>query len=242
MLGFPNVPFVPGVPALPRPRGFVGAVVELVIQDALSILGLGFEQEWGLFLDGAPAVVAESVVSFEFKKGYSIADYPVEEGSFESYNKVQRPFDVRLRFSTGGTTADRQELLDTIDAICDSLDLFDAVTPEATYESLNPISYSYSRSASRGQGLLIVDVFCEQVRVTASSSFTTAASSSSTTSSSTTRKVEGTVRFRDDPGTINLPRSLNASPQVNDGLVQALSAGVTTQNTINSALLLSRAF
>jgi hypothetical protein len=240
MLGFPNVPFVPGVPALPRPPGFVGAVVDLVIQDALSILGLGFEQEWGLFLDGLPAVTAESVVSFEFKKGYSIADYPVEEGAFESYNKVQRPFDVRLRFSTGGTTADRQDLLDSIDAICESLDLFDAVTPEATYESLNPISYSYSRASSRGQGLLVVDVFCEQVRVTASSSFTTTSTTSSAASS--TRQVEGTVRFRDAPGVIGEARSINAAPQINDGLVQALSAGATVQNTINSAVLFARAF
>lgn len=239
MLGFPNVPFVPGVPALPRPPGFVGAVVDLVIQDALSILGLGFEQEWGLFLDGFPAVTAESVVSFEFKKGYSIADYPVEEGSFESYNKVQRPFDVRLRFSTGGTTADRQDLLESIDAICDSLDLFDAVTPESTYESLNPISYSYRRSAGSGLGLLIVDVFCEQVRVTASASFTTAqGNAAGGVAGTASGGTSGLASVR----SLANARSINAIPMINDGLVQALQVGASLQNTVNSAILLSRAF
>jgi hypothetical protein len=233
MVGFPNVPFVPGVPPLPRVPGFVGVVVDLLVQDALAILGFGFEQEWGLFLDGAPAVTAESVVSFEFKKSFSISDYPVEEGSFESYNKVQRPFDVRLRFSTGGSTADRQDLLESVDEICDSLDLFDAVTPEATYENLNPVSYSYRRTASSGLGLLVVDVFCEQVRVSASSSFTSTASGQTTqTQGLTTADTKTEISVRPLSNT----RSINAAPQINGGLVQPLAASAAAQTAINSTL------
>lgn len=236
MVFFPNIPFAPGVPAIPRAPGALGAVIDLVITDALSLLGLGAAQEWGLFFNGAPAVVAESVVSFDFKKGSSITTAPTEDGAFESYNKVRRPFDVRLRFSTGGTPADRQALLDSVDAVCESLDLFDAVTPEATYENLNPIDYSYRRTASAGQGMIIVDMLCEQVRVTATSSFTSTSTGSTTTTSGGTSNVVGTVKFRDTPGSINQPQAASAAAQTNDGTVQPVAPTQSQSDAISSVL------
>jgi hypothetical protein len=198
-----------------------------VVGDVLSLFGGSEDQQWGLFLDGAPVVVAESVISFEFKKGSSLSGFPIEEGGFENYNKVKRPFDVRLRFSTGGTIADRQDLLSSIDAIVDSLDLFDAVTPEAIYTSVNPVHYDYRRTAVNGVGLLVVDVFCEQVRVTASSSFTTAqaggneaASSTPAAASNATGTGTGTINIRP----ITSPQSFSAAPQINGGTVQPIAA------------------
>ncbi len=173
MAGFPDIPFAPGIPAIPRAPGAIGAVVELLLTDALSLLsGLG-SPAWGLFMDGSPVVTAESVVSFDFRKAARISSFQVEEGGFESYNKVQTPFDVRLRFSTGGSPADRQDLLESAQAAVASLDLMDAISPEATYSNVNPVHMDYRRTAQNGVGLLIVDIFCEEVRVLSSSTFTT---------------------------------------------------------------------
>ncbi|CAN7373467.1 hypothetical protein LJR220_003330 [Bradyrhizobium sp. LjRoot220] len=225
MVGFPNVPFAPGVPALPRAPGFVGVVVDLLLADALSIFGDNSSQ-WGLFVDGVPVVTAESVLSFEFKEGATVATFPVEPpasggspGTFESYDKVMRSFDVRLRFSTGGSPEDRQALLDSARAAVRSLDLMDAVTPEATYESVNPTHWDYRRTADRGVGLLVVDIFCEQIQATASTSFTTAQSGASgiDTSTSTTQ-----ISVRPAASIVN-PQSPSASPQVNGGTVQPVA-------------------
>lgn len=236
---FPNIPLAPGVPAIPRLPGSIPAVVDLLVADVLSLLGVSLAPQWGLFLDGFPAVVAESVVAFDFKKDYAISSFPIEGGSFESYNKVERPFDIRLRFTTGGTISDRQALEQSAAAVCASLDLFDAVTPEAVYSSLNPIRWDYVRKANQGVGLLTVDIFCEQVRVSASSSFTSTASGSNTTTSPTfspTGGTQGTVRFRDSAGSVNQPQSPSAALQVNDGVVQPSTPTAEQQAAVSSVL------
>ena len=93
------------------------AAISLLVNQAIRFLVAPFSAQWGIYKDGLPVVVADSVVSFGFKKDWNIADYPVEEGSFESYDKVETPFGARVRFASGGSTANRQALLQSIEAI-----------------------------------------------------------------------------------------------------------------------------
>lgn len=233
-MAFPNVPNVPGVPALPRLPGVVGAVVNLLVADALSLLGIQSAQ-WGLFKDGVPVVVAESVVSFEWKGGGTVATFPIEPaasggtpGTFESYDKVMQPFNVRLRFACGGTVEDRQALEDSVEAAINSLDLMDAVTPEKTYQNVNPTSADYRRTAVSGVGLLVVDVLCEQIRSTASSTFTGAqGGTGNSTPGFDTNNSTTQISVRPAASIVN-PQSPSASPQVNNGTVQPV-ANTTSQ-------------
>jgi hypothetical protein len=218
-MAFPNVPNVPGVPALLRAPGVVNNVIELLFGDALTLFSDN-STRWGLFLNGEPVVTAESVVSFEFKQGYRVATFPIEPaadspGAFESYNKVQKPFDVRLRFSTGDTAEARQELFDSAEAACASLDLLDAVMPEKTFSNVNPTSWDFRRTAANGVTLVVVDIFCEQIRTTASSSFTSGKAGEGIDTSTSTTSIS--VR---PVATIVDPKSPSASRQVNGGTVQ----------------------
>lgn len=241
MAGFPNVPDVPGVPALLRAiNAAVPDVVQLLTVDALGLFADLGAPLWGLFLNGEPVVIAESVTSFEYKKHATIASFPVEGGIFENYDKVSRPFDVRLQFTTGGTLADRQALRDSADAAVDSLDLMDAVTPLKTYVSVNPVYCDYRHTNVNGVGLLIVDMFCEQVRATATSSFSSgsqqgaSSASASTDSSSSGGGGSGGgstptgISSSSGGGTVTITPTANWSPQsaaaasrVSDGTVQA---------------------
>ncbi len=118
---------IPGVP--PIGAGFVVNAVTLIAGDLIStILGL-LRPPWGLYKDGVQVVIADNVVSFDFRRDWAISDYPIEQGSFETYNKVETPFGVRLRFSAGGDVVTRQQLIDSLNAAGESLDLLDAVTP-----------------------------------------------------------------------------------------------------------------
>lgn len=171
-LPIPNVPIAPGVPPLPRGVGAISAGVELLITDAIRSLGFVLAPRWGLFKNGLPVITAESVVSLDYKQDWAIADYPLEKGAFESYDKVQTPFAAKFRFSSGGSEAARQALLTTIAAAANSLDLYDVVTPEVNYTSVNVSHYDYRRTAAAGLGLMVVDVWVVQVRVTATSQFT----------------------------------------------------------------------
>lgn len=61
--------------------------------------------------------VVASTIEFDFEANYHISDYPQEQGAFQSYNKVQMPFECRVRLACGGTIAQRQAFINSLLAI-----------------------------------------------------------------------------------------------------------------------------
>lgn len=170
-MAFPSVPNVPGVPSLPRSPGATAAAVELLLRDAISgALGFG-PQRWGIFRNGSPVVLADAVASVDFKRDWAVADYPIERGSFESYDKVEMPFGVRVRYAAGGSEQHRRAYLASIAAIAGTLDLYDVVTPEETYLNVNVQHYDFQRRNSNGVGMIAVDIWLVQMRVDAVAAF-----------------------------------------------------------------------
>ncbi len=168
---YPNVPIAPGVPPLPRNPLEVLAAISLLTQDAINTIAGSAASQWGIFLNGIPVVLADNVVSLDYKQDWTVSDYPLEQGAFESYDKVQLPFECRVRFSCGGDVTRRQNFLDSIDAIANSLNLYTIMTPEEIYTSVNITHYDYRRTASNGVGLIVADVWAIEVRVTAQQQF-----------------------------------------------------------------------
>jgi Dit-like tail protein len=181
---YPNVPMVPGVPPLPTPPGFVPPPPPpLLTQDAEGLaLPSADEAQWGLYhQNGGPVITADCVVSFEYRQDWMVSDYPLEQGSFESYNRVLVPYDVRVRYASGASDADRAALLQAVDAAANSLEIFDVFTPENLYKSVSIQHYDYRRQARNGVGLLVIDVWCVQVRLLAATSFSQTAAPSGAT-------------------------------------------------------------
>ncbi len=164
MADFPDVPNVLGVPQLNFRSGVEAAYALLTGDSGISPSGAA---QWGIFKNGRPAVTAESVFSFEYRNESSISDFPVERGAFESYNKVASPYDARIRF-IAGSMEQRQSLLEVVERISGDLELYDAVTPEKTFTNVNVVHYDFRRSAASGLGLLAVDVWVREVRLTQS--------------------------------------------------------------------------
>lgn len=157
-----HVPNVPGVPSVV----FAAAtqVITLLTRDALSLF-TGFPiSPWGIYQGGIPVVLAETVTAFDYKQQWSIADFPIERGGFESYNKVSIPFETGFRFAAGGADVQRQQLLASIAAIAGTTQLYDIITPDATYLNVNVSRYDYRQTANDGVGLLQVDVFATEIR------------------------------------------------------------------------------
>ena len=183
---FPNVPAVPGVPALLRQ---VGAALPLPVLAVADALGLGslFQPQWGLYLGGTPVLTAQSVVAVAYQKDVRVSNYPIEEGAFASYNKVQMPFVGKVTYTVGGAFSPNigaalgatsilsaigdltgasaaSTFLAAVDAAANSLQLYDLVTPEMTYANVNVTHYDYQRSARNGATMLTVDVWVEEIR------------------------------------------------------------------------------
>jgi hypothetical protein len=204
------VPDVDGVPPVAFAPGF-GAGIALAVADAIGLPFIGsMGTQWGIFQQGRPVVTCDNVVAFDHKADWAIADYPVEGGQFESFNKIPIPYDVRLVFTAGESQANRGALLNSLRAIAGDLKFYDAVSPEAVYTPVNIVHVDYRRTAQNGVGLIAVSVWCRQVRQVASSTAGAAggADASGTDTPSAT-------------GSIGDPASPSGADQANGGAVQA---------------------
>lgn len=146
---------------------FFGADISPTNIVTRDLAGIGIlPPQWGIFAQsGKTVVTADAVKGFEYKQDWSLADYPIEDGGFETYDKVQTPFSVRVQFISGGSFSNRQALINSVKAIAADLNLYDVVTPEATYMSCNVMHYDYKRTATNGAGLIEVDVWLQEIRV-----------------------------------------------------------------------------
>lgn len=174
--------------------------------------GLGLSMipgtRWGIIgKDGRPAISPDTTVTFEDRLDLTVADYPIEQGGFESYDKVTTPFEVRVRVAKSGSIAARTAFLAEVDALVASLDVFDVLTPEKTYSSVNFIHRSIIRKAESGVTMISVDLYGVQIRQDAKATFT----QSSTTDPAT-----------DPVAPLTSPQSPSAASPQNNGSVQAV--------------------
>jgi hypothetical protein len=116
--------------------------------------------------------VMASTVDFEYAQDWPISTFPQEQGAFQAYDKVTLPYDVRLRVASGTSDSNRQAFLSTILAIGNSFALFDVVTPEMVFTSVNCTHVYFKRTATQGAKLIQVDLWFKNIPVTAGASFT----------------------------------------------------------------------
>jgi hypothetical protein len=172
---FPNVPALPGVPALARIVGtpVLTEVNSVLISAGLGQFALGFAKPvWGVFdSDNQPVAIADSVKAVQFRADSTVSDYPVEEGGFQSYNKVQRPFASVVSLACGGDEQRRANFLSAIQQAQKSTNLYSIVMPEIVYNSANIVAYDYRREQKNGATLLTVELHIEEIRVSAAAAF-----------------------------------------------------------------------
>lgn len=136
---------------------------------------------------GNVLIQPDTMAVFDYEYEETISDYPIEEGAFNSYNKVRLPRRIRVEMACGGLnwvqqleqTLDqtinsalgtnfgqgmtRAQFLEACDAAVESLDLFTIVTPDITYPSFNPTSVRYSRNRNNGAGMILATMVFEEV-------------------------------------------------------------------------------
>ena len=185
LIPFPNIPSVPGVPSIPRQAG-----VSIASQSALGVLQsvlwsvFQVQSQWGIFDEsgsplGNPSDFGElanialgtlgigstqSTASVEFSKEMRVSDFPIEQGGFASYNKVEMPATPTVTLCMGGSESSRSAFLAELDEACKSTDLYSVVTPEVTYINYSIDRYIYSRRSERGATLLIVELSLKEIR------------------------------------------------------------------------------
>ena len=111
LINFPNVPPLPGVPNLRRAvtgvltrTGLLPAIRGL---DRFGLLDMLMGPQWGVFDEsGIVMLQPDTIAAVEYKGDYEIANHPVEEGGFASYNKVAKPFEISGQLTVSRDTPD----------------------------------------------------------------------------------------------------------------------------------------
>ncbi|WP_321945827.1 phage baseplate protein [Paraburkholderia sp. J10-1] len=179
LIPFPDVPPVAGVPDLNRLPLTVG-VLTGATQALQGLDYFGFlpcdSPQWILADDEGNAIVTpDSVVDLGYRGEDRIASYPVEQGSFASYNKVAQPQELTLRLSCGGRNMGRDTFLAELGFLRTSLTLVNIVTPEITYRGYNVDRVDYIRKSSTGLSLITAEVHFGEIRTSAQASYSNTA-------------------------------------------------------------------
>lgn len=178
---YPDVPIAPGVPPVFRKvTSFAAAQASQNNPEVLTSDDVDADDaapQWGIFDDALnPVITGDSTIRVSYVHEYKTSDYPTEDGGFQSYNKVQLPYEVRITFVQGGDQTNVTDFLIDVEATLASLALYTVVTPEASYPKLSLTHMDYDRSAERGAQMITVDIWSREVRPAPSPAFTKTAS------------------------------------------------------------------
>ena len=170
---FPNVPLAHGVPNVPRSPAYPPTPSpEPTSTDGPGVGQSSAAPSWGLFDSSGTLLFPDATfVSFEFMGEYRISDFPLEKGAFESYDKVEMPYEARLTLALSGTAQDRTTFIGAIGEARRSLDLYTVNVPEYSYPDVNIHHVDYTRKAEKGAAMIVADIWLMQIRVTATESF-----------------------------------------------------------------------
>jgi len=158
---------------------------------------------YGLFLDGVLALEPDSFIGYGFSNNSLVPQYPQENGAFQSYNKVDTPFNLRIRVAKGGSTTDVANFIDTAEALvkASNLNLYSVITPERTYNSVTIVKISHDHKPDSGANMVTMDIEFLEIRNSATAQYTNTASptasgslSNTASAASSDKKVTGTVQ------------------------------------------------
>jgi hypothetical protein len=179
---YPDVPPLPGVPPISR-LASQGIAVGLAVAAELYALYLKIKNTppvypkqaskaalWGILygtnsdVKGTFALQPDSFVKFEYKETHKIPNYPVEQGSFQSYNKVTLPYEIKLIVTKNGIS-NIGPFINQILVLLNSTKLLSIVTPDQVYNSANLVNFDYRKDARNGAVLLIAELTFQEVRI-----------------------------------------------------------------------------
>lgn len=233
LIPFPDVPKLSGVPALPRSPNFPPSLrAGLGLLQGILWRISQAQVRWGIFdsngkalgdpskfagfagsaSDAAGLGSTLSTGAVDYSKETRVSDFPLERGSFASYNKVEMAASPMVTLCFAGSETDRRAFLEAIDAACKSTDLYSVVTPEVTYINHSVERYNYQRRSTRGATLLIVEITLKEIRQV-SALYTTS-----------------------NKGQVDKPKEAGATPQADNGKVQAQTPAPSTLKSIANKL------
>ena len=141
--------------------------ISLLGRAASSLFGLfSTTVNWGIYKRGTsqPAFEVTSVVELDVAGESQVSDYPIENGTFTTYNKVVQPNLFSLRITRDGSTDKRSAFLTWLKNNAGNFELYDVLCPEGAYKNVTLKSYRVTRNSSSGAAMIVADCLFQEVR------------------------------------------------------------------------------
>jgi len=120
--------------------------------------------EWGIYdLNGNLVFNADSISEVKYAVKTKVSNFPVEKGTFATYNKVQEPDSVKLKLLASGA-AKVSPLIAKLKQETVSPNLYNIVTPLNIYANMTLENFNYSQTSTKGLELLSIDASFLEVR------------------------------------------------------------------------------
>lgn len=199
----------------------------LMTADAPSVSEQTAAPIYGLFLNGKLILEPDSFISYSYMNESRLSQYPQEAGGFQQYNKVGTPFDLRIQVTKGGSVTDVAAFIDIGESLAQATDqnMYDLITPEAEYLSVNVSKVSHEHKPGHGANMVTMDIQLTEIRVTASAFYSNTASPTSTGNLSNTKTSSAA-----DPKSAGTVQPQTPTPAQITNISQALKDAETAQN------------
>lgn len=188
---FPDIPNVPGVSDIPVNVGnIIPGAVDLNVTNIISAVRSGsflsayqnlFGLKYGIFKDGRAILEVDTITEISVSNQSQISDFPVERGSFSSYNKVALPSTYALDMLKTNSLvgSDKTDVINTLQELLrpakisyllsvpaesadnNDVQFVDVVTPDKTYTGVQLESYNVTENTDEGLKLIINCTFIE---------------------------------------------------------------------------------
>lgn len=227
---YPDVPNYPGVPSIPRTSAGSPSI-NISMAPTQPLIIASQELIWGIFsaVDGSafftPSVDGTlSTYSFDYSRQSTVSTFPVETGSFVSYDKIWTPANPVVTLAFSGSDSDKTALLNALETACLGTSLWIVITPDAEYDGYTIARYSYRRMSNKGATMLLIDVMLEEVKQVTLTYANTPGSVTPTPSPVTPGKPKKVTPT---------PKSPSCSPCVSNGQTQpSTPSSSTLQNAM----------
>ncbi len=166
-LAMPQIPSLGNLPSLSR-----------------SSFGNNKDQWTILNTKGGSAITFTSFLDIDVRKAGLSMSYPIEEGGFANYNKVQSPLEIRVTLGIQGEHSEIEYALEKLNEYQANPIVLDVATPSYFYENMTLEAYSYKRTKENNSTMLTVEMVMVEIREVKTRTTTTIRSPRNPTSAS----------------------------------------------------------
>ncbi len=182
------------------------AVLSTGAQEVFNLLGIGGATQWAIYSAGSsdPAIQPDSFKEIDFRSDARVCDYPMEAGSFESYNKVMVPKDFRIQLVCSGQNMSVGDFLQQLEVMRQSTNLYDIATPDILYQNCSLVRADYKRTSTNGVSMVTVDAGFQEIRQAGDPTYSSSGAINSASPSAASPENLGTVH-PGDTVTVSFP-------------------------------------